>query len=172
MQIIKEAIESKLLMQLSKLPKLSTIIEISFEFLIGMSDLLAPIMFVMNDEVDSFWCFEGLMNKMQSNFFMDQLGIKLQLENLQELIKFLDPFFYKYLEDNESSNMYFCFRWILILFKREFSYPDIFKLWEIIWTDLPCKNFHLIICCSILLLKKDVIIENKFGFSEILKVSI
>ena len=34
-------------------------------------------------------------------------------------------------ESHESSNMYFCFRWLLIMFKREFSFPDIMRLWEV-----------------------------------------
>ena len=29
----------------------------------GMSDLLSPILFVMSDEVDAFWCFVGFMDK-------------------------------------------------------------------------------------------------------------
>ena len=29
----------------------------------GMSDLLAPIMVIMENEVDSFWSFAGFMNK-------------------------------------------------------------------------------------------------------------
>ena len=29
----------------------------------GMSDLLAPIMVIMDNEVDAFWCFVGYMNK-------------------------------------------------------------------------------------------------------------
>ena len=43
------------------------------------------------------------------------------------------------------------------------------KLWEVLWTDYPCKNFHLLICIAILLLKKNEIIANNFGFNEILK---
>lgn len=30
----------------------------------GMNDLLSPIMMVMEDEVDSFWCFKGIMDMM------------------------------------------------------------------------------------------------------------
>jgi TBC1 domain family member 15 len=30
----------------------------------GMSDLLSPILVVMQDEVDAYWCFKGLMDKM------------------------------------------------------------------------------------------------------------
>jgi hypothetical protein len=102
---------------------------------------------------------------------MDQSNIKLQLNNLKVLLEFVDSKFSSYLESNDSSNMYFCFRWLLILFKREFSFPDIMHLWEVLWTDLPCKNFHLLICISILLMKKDDIMTNRFGFNEILKVS-
>lgn len=32
----------------------------------GMSDFLAPIMVVMNDEVDAFWAFVGLMKRVVS----------------------------------------------------------------------------------------------------------
>lgn len=135
----------------------------------GMSDLLAPIMVVMENEVDSYWCFTGFMNKIESNFLMEQLEIKLQLSNLRVLLEFVDSKFSQYLEKNESSNMYFCFRWILILFKREFTFPHIMRLWEVLWTDLPCKNFHLLICVSILLMKKDDIMTNEYGFNEILK---
>jgi TBC1 domain family member 15 len=63
---------------------------------------------------------------------MDQVRIKLQLGNLQTLLEFIDPNFAEYLKQNDSINMYFCFRWILILFKREFTFPDIMKLWEVI----------------------------------------
>lgn len=33
----------------------------------GMSDLLAPIMNIMENEVDSFWSFAGFMNKIVKN---------------------------------------------------------------------------------------------------------
>ncbi len=66
--------------------------------------------------------------------------------------------------------MYFSFRWLLVLFKREFSFSNIMRLWEVLWTDLPCKNFHLLICVAILDGETDRIIESKFGFTEILKV--
>lgn len=29
----------------------------------GMSDLLSPILFLMEDEVEAFWCFVGFMEK-------------------------------------------------------------------------------------------------------------
>lgn len=38
------------------------------------------------------------------------------------------------------------------------------------WTGLPCENFHLLICCSILDSEKHKIMEENMGFNEILKV--
>jgi hypothetical protein len=44
------------------------------------------------------------------------------------------------------------------------------RLWEVLWTDLPCPNFHLLLCVAILDTQKLVLMENDYGFTEILKV--
>lgn len=43
----------------------------------GMSDLLSPILQLLEDEVDSFWCFVGFMNKIVSICFRFKLIITL-----------------------------------------------------------------------------------------------
>jgi len=133
----------------------------------GMSDLLSPILFVMQNEVDAFWCFVGFMDKVGSNFEFDQGGMKQQLADLTDIMKCVDPSLYNYLDTKESGNLYFCFRWLLIWFKREFSYNDTMTLWEVLWTSPP--NYHLLVCLAILDTEKPSIIENKYGFTEILK---
>lgn len=40
----------------------------------GMSDLLSPLLFVMKNEVDAFWCFVGFMDRVASNFEFDQVA--------------------------------------------------------------------------------------------------
>ncbi len=101
----------------------------------GMSDLLAPILYVMQNEVDAFWCFVGFMKRVSANFDFDQGGMKNQLGQLIDLIKAYDPEFFSYLDAKDSGNLYFCFRWLLIWFKREFPFTDVMRLWEVIWTD-------------------------------------
>lgn len=34
----------------------------------GMSDLLSPILYLLDNEVDAFWCFVGFMNKVVNIF--------------------------------------------------------------------------------------------------------
>lgn len=135
----------------------------------GMSDLLSPVLVVMENEVDAFWCFAGLMERMCQNFEMDQGGMKKQLTQIQKLMQVYDPELYTYLESHDSGNFYFCFRWILIHFKREFHFHEISRLWEVLWTDQPCQNFHLVFSLAILDSEKSTLMENKFGFTEILK---
>ena len=135
----------------------------------GMSDLLSPILFVMQNEVDAFWCFVKFMEKVKNNFDLDQGGMKRQLGKLIELHKCVDNGFYSYLSTKESGNFYFCFRWLLIWFKREFSFGDVIRLWEVLWTRLPCDNFHLMLCVALIQMEKATIMENGFGLTEILK---
>jgi len=148
----------------------------------GMSDLLAPILYVLDNEVDAFWCFVAYMERVNLNFELDQSGIKRQLSQLRTLLHAVDPHLASYLDTRDSGNLFFCFRWLLVLFKREFNYPQIMRLWEIFWTDgpffqdqnepcqlLPSLNFHLIFALSIMDSQRNTILENRFGFTEILK---
>ncbi|GAB6028643.1 hypothetical protein CHUAL_004475 [Chamberlinius hualienensis] len=135
----------------------------------GMSDLLSPILLVMKNEVDTFWCFAQFMKKVGDNFDEEQQGIKRQLAQLHTLLNYLDSELGAYLELKESGNLYFCFRWLLVLCKREFELFEIMRLWEVFWTGLPCKNFHLVFCFAILDTEKNTIIENGYGVNEILK---
>uniref|UniRef100_A0A3Q4B3U1 TBC1 domain family member 15 n=1 Tax=Mola mola TaxID=94237 RepID=A0A3Q4B3U1_MOLML len=135
----------------------------------GMSDLLSPILYVMENEVDAFWCFVSFMEQMHQNFEEQMQGMKTQLIQLSTLLRLLDLAFWNYLESQDSGYLYFCFRWLLIRFKRELSFQDVFRLWEVMWTGLPCQNFHLLVCCAILDSEKQKIMEENYGFNEILK---
>jgi hypothetical protein len=57
----------------------------------------------------------------------------------------------------------------LVWYKREFTHEDILELWEVLWTNLPCINFHLLIGIAILDNEMTTFIENEYGFTEILK---
>jgi len=66
----------------------------------GMNELASPILFVMEDEVDSFWCFKKLMDFVESNFHKDQIGMHKQITQLSNLVKMLIQYFI-----NISKNM-------------------------------------------------------------------
>ncbi|KAF8559817.1 GTPase-activating protein gyp7 [Imleria badia] len=136
----------------------------------GMSDLCAPLYVVMDAEEElTFWCFVEVMNRMGQNFLRDQSGMKKQLSTLQELISVMDPELYRHFEKTEGLNLFFCFRWVLIAFKREFPFDDVLRLWEVLWTDYYSNNFVLFIALAILESHRDMILRYLVEFDEILK---
>uniref|UniRef100_A0A3Q2D3W3 TBC1 domain family member 15 n=1 Tax=Cyprinodon variegatus TaxID=28743 RepID=A0A3Q2D3W3_CYPVA len=135
----------------------------------GMSDLLSPILFVTQNEVESFWCLTGFMELVHHNFEESQEAMKEQLLQLSILLKALDPELCDFLDSQDSGSLCFCFRWLLIWFKREFSFEDILTLWEVLWSQLPCSNFHLLIACSILESQRGELIGSDHDFNTILK---
>lgn len=135
----------------------------------GMSDLLAPLLFVMRNERDAFWCFAGFMRHVMHNFDMDQAGMKSQLHNLHRLLAFVNPRLADHLQATGSDNMFFCFRWLLVWFKREFSQDDILTLWEVLWTGRPCANYHLLISVAVLDEQAEIIMGRNYEFTEVLK---
>uniref|UniRef100_A0A671XL90 TBC1 domain family, member 17 n=1 Tax=Sparus aurata TaxID=8175 RepID=A0A671XL90_SPAAU len=141
----------------------------SVSYVQGMSDLLSPILFVTQNEVESFWCLTGFMELLHQNFEESQEAMKHQLIQLSILLKALDPELCDFLDSQDSGSLCFCFRWLLIWFKREFSFEDILILWEVLWTRLPCDNFHLLIACSILQSQRGELIGSDHDFNTILK---
>lgn len=135
----------------------------------GMSDLLAPIYAVMQDDAVAFWGFVGFMERMERNFLRDQSGMRLQLLTLDHLVQLMDPALYMHLQSADSTNFFFFFRMLLVWYKREFEWPDVLRLWEGLWTDRLSSNFHLFIALAILEKHRDVIMEHLQHFDEVLK---
>ncbi|CAO3636194.1 unnamed protein product [Mucor hiemalis] len=135
----------------------------------GMSDLLSPLYAIIEEEPMAFWAFAGFMERMKSNFYTDQSGMHRQLLTMDLLLQFMDPSLYKHLQRTDSGNFFFCFRWLLIWFKREFAWKDMLSLWEVLWTDYLTNKFHIFVALAILDQHRDVIIEYLKNFDEILK---
>ena len=104
----------------------------------GMSDLAAPILYVISRgispkdtekwrraEAEAFWCFAGMMDRVEANFHTDQRGMHSQLLALEKLLQLLDPQLYAHFKQKDCLNFFFCFRWVLILFKREFDFDEV-----------------------------------------------
>ncbi len=138
----------------------------------GMSDLCSPLYIISgSDEVATFWMFVGLMQRCKSNFYHDQSGMKSQLLLLQKLISIVDPGLYAHLERTDSLNLFFCFRWLLVRFKREFALAHTLALWEAGWAaeDSLSKSFHLFCALGLLELHRDYIVRYLTNFDEILQ---
>ncbi|KAK1760446.1 rab-GTPase-TBC domain-containing protein [Echria macrotheca] len=135
----------------------------------GMSDLLAPIYAVLQDDAMAFWAFQHFMDRMERNFLRDQTGMRSQLLTLDHLVQFMDPKLYAHLQAAEATNFFFFFRMFLVWYKREFPWMDVLRLWEALWTDYLSSSFHLFVALAILEKHRDVIMMHLKQFDEVLK---
>ncbi|KAM3318828.1 hypothetical protein ACQJBY_036147 [Aegilops geniculata] len=99
----------------------------------GMSDLCSPMIVLLNDEADAFWCFERLMRRLRGNFRCTQqsVGVENQLQHLASIIQVLDPKLHDHLETLGGGDYLFAFRMFMVLFRRELSFGDSLYLWEV-----------------------------------------
>ncbi|GAA6005807.1 hypothetical protein JCM11491_004018 [Sporobolomyces phaffii] len=139
----------------------------------GMSDLFSPLYVVLDGEQWlAYSCFETVMERNSDNFRMDQLGMKKQLSELQSLIRVMDRGLYRHFEQTNSLNLFFAYRWLLTCYKREFTFEDTVKLWEVFFTDHLGTRFHLFFALAILEANREVMIRYLREFDEILKYTV
>ncbi|CAI9086965.1 OLC1v1020910C1 [Oldenlandia corymbosa var. corymbosa] len=101
----------------------------------GMSDLLSPIISVMTEDHEAFWCFVGFMKKARHNFRLDEVGIRRQLNIVSKIIKFKDSHLYRHLEKLQAEDCFFVYRMVVVLFRRELTFEQTLCLWEVVWAD-------------------------------------
>ncbi|QPG72943.1 hypothetical protein FOA43_000247 [Brettanomyces nanus] len=144
-------------------------LNVNLGYVQGMSDLDSPLYYVIRDEPLSFWAFARFMEIMERNFVTDLSGMKDQMLALTELVQFMMPSLYQHLDECDSGNLFFFFRMLLVWFKRELTFEDTLRLWEVLWTDFYSSQFVLFVCLAILEKHSKIIMSTLNKFDDILK---
>lgn len=106
-----------------------------------MTDLLSPILYVMENEADAYICFSALFNRLKDNFTEWCEGALNRVERLRHLCEVLDPVLFHHLvrggEEVDDPFVLF-FGMILIECRREFTFEECLHLLEVMWSvSLP-----------------------------------
>ncbi|KAL1092687.1 hypothetical protein V6Z11_D07G241800 [Gossypium hirsutum] len=112
----------------------------------GMNDICSPMVILLENEADAFWCFEHAMRRLRENFrcSTSSIGVQSQLGILSQVIKTVDPKLHQHLEDLDGGEYLFAFRMLMVLFRREFSFVDALYLWEVMWAMEYNPNIFLL----------------------------
>ncbi|XP_033928252.1 TBC1 domain family member 17-like [Melopsittacus undulatus] len=114
----------------------------------GMSELLPPLLSVIPDEAEAFWGFSSIMELVGSSFGPSQERLKQQLGEVGQLLGVLEP----RLEVRGTRRC--CSRWLQLRFQPLMGLEGTMRLWEVLWTGLPCPNFLLLVLSSLLVLSE------------------
>ena len=106
----------------------------------GMSDLLAPLLYVLRDEALSYICFTSLMRRCASNFDINSDAICTKIELISSMISKYDPQFWLYLRQQGADQLLFVYRWLLIDCKREFPFNDSLRMFEVMWSSIESNS--------------------------------
>ncbi|KAK9721589.1 Rab-GTPase-TBC domain [Popillia japonica] len=135
----------------------------------GMSDLLAPVLCELRDEVAAFWCFVGLMQRAVFVATPTDRDMDRSLKYLRELVRIMVPKFHEHLQNHkDAAELLFCHRWILLCFKREFTEGVALRMWEACWANFLTDYFHLFLCLSIICVYADDVIAQDLKADEML----
>ncbi|CAH1795390.1 unnamed protein product [Owenia fusiformis] len=135
----------------------------------GMSDLLAPVLAELQNEVDAYWCFVGLMLGTIFISSPKDMDMDKQLNYLRELLRLMQPKFYEHLLGlQDAMELLFCHRWVLLCFKREFPERDALKMWEACWAHYQTDYFHLFICVAIIAVYGEDVVQENLPSDEML----
>lgn len=96
----------------------------------GMNDILAQFLVVFDSEVEAYWCFRNYLQKIQHEFTEEGMVSKIELVVL--LLQEMDPSLLEHLRANDLGDLLFCHRWLLLGFKREFSFMESLRCFEIL----------------------------------------
>ncbi|WOL10597.1 hypothetical protein Cni_G19356 [Canna indica] len=155
----------------------------------GMSDLLTPILAIVEEDHVAFWCFVGFMKKSRHNFRLDEVGIKRQLRIVSNIIKFKDAHLYRHLEKLQAEDCFFVYRMVVVVFRRELTFEQTLCLWEVMWADQaalragygklawgrirlrapPTEDLLLYAIAASVLQRRKLIIESYSSMDEILR---
>ncbi|KAL5223493.1 hypothetical protein ABZP36_010132 [Zizania latifolia] len=155
----------------------------------GMSDLLAPLLAVLEDDNEAFWCFAGFMRKARHNFRLDEVGIRRQLNMVSKIIKHKDFHLYRHLEMLQAEDCFFVYRMVVVVFRRELTFEQTLSLWEVMWADQaanragiaksslgklrlgapPTDDLLLYAIAASVLQKRKLIIESYSSMDEIIR---
>jgi hypothetical protein len=155
----------------------------------GMSDLLAPLLAVLEEDDAAFWCFAGFMRKARHNFRLDEVGIRRQLNMVARIIKYKDFHLYRHLEMLQAEDCFFVYRMVVVMFRRELTFEQTLCLWEVMWADQaanragiaksswrrmrlgapPTDDLLLYAIAASVLQKRKLIIESYSSMDEIIR---
>ncbi|KAG5546402.1 hypothetical protein RHGRI_018550 [Rhododendron griersonianum] len=117
----------------------------------GMSDLCSPMIILIDDEADAFWCFERLMRRLRGNFRCTEnsIGVEAQLSKLASITQVIDPKLHQHLglalyENIGSGWRYLLTRAVLDISRDRiilFSHIKSF-MWIFLVCELASQNFE------------------------------
>ncbi|XP_045305086.1 TBC1 domain family member 21 isoform X2 [Leopardus geoffroyi] len=117
---------------------------------------------------ETFWLFQFFLQKTEHSCVIN-IGVGKNLDMLNNLIDFLDPVFAEHLRGKGAGTVRSLFPWFCFCFQRAFkSFEDVWRLWEVLLTGKPCRNFQVLVAYSMLQMVREQVLQESMTRDDII----
>nr|XP_017526083.2 TBC1 domain family member 21 isoform X1 [Manis javanica] len=150
--------------KLEKILLLSYVCNTQAEYQQGFPEMVMLFQLMVECDHETFWLFQFFLQKMEHSCVIN-IGVDKNLDMLNILINFLDPVFAEHLKGKGAGTVQSLFCWFCFRFQHAFkTFDDVWRLWEVLLTGKPCRNFQVLVAYSMLqMVRKQVLQENMAG---------
>nr|XP_058914657.1 TBC1 domain family member 21 isoform X2 [Kogia breviceps] len=136
----------------------------NIEYQQGFHEMVMLFQLMVEHDYETFWLFQFFLQKTEHSCVIN-IGVGKNLDMLKNLINFLDPLFAEHLKGKGAGAVQSLFPWFCLYFQRAFkSFDDVWRLWEVLLTGKPCRNFQVLVAYSMLqMVRKQVLQESMTG---------
>uniref|UniRef100_A0A8C8Z6C2 TBC1 domain family member 21 n=1 Tax=Prolemur simus TaxID=1328070 RepID=A0A8C8Z6C2_PROSS len=134
----------------------------------GFHEMVMLFQLLVECDHETFWLFQFFLQKMEHSCVIN-IGVGKNLDTLNNLITFLDPVFAEHLKGKGAGAVQSLFPWFCLCFQRAFkSFDDVWRLWEVLLTGKPCRNFQVLVAYSLLQMVRDQVLQESMSGDDIL----
>ncbi|CBZ27018.1 conserved hypothetical protein [Leishmania mexicana MHOM/GT/2001/U1103] len=167
--------DSEMLRVLQELLLAHVMLDMDLGYSQGMSDVAAVVLLAAlpslspaphlspASEASMFMCFRKILTEhMSANFVIEGRtagapyesvkGLQRKLYQAQVLTRHFHPGLYTHLKTNcMADDMFFCFRWILVCFKRDLpSIEDTMRFWDVLFACPYTTSYEVVVTVALL----------------------
>lgn len=99
------------------------------------------------------------MNSMDGD---TRLGIGAWISSLDSCLQRTDEPLWQDLHNKNIETSFFAFRWLSVLLAREFSLPDLIRLWDSIFSDRRRYRFLVHISCAMIMAVRETLLKDTY----------
>ncbi|EKG05609.1 GTPase activating protein of Rab-like GTPase, putative [Trypanosoma cruzi] len=149
----------------------------------GMNELVGHLLYafasgrseVVNEQVESevFFCFQTMLAYLGDDFcrsldYDQDTGVSCTIRNFERLLQFLEPELWEHLGKKQIKSEFYAFRWLTLLFTQEFNVPDVFRVWDFLFSfGEELRSVVLVVAVAMLNCLRDELLRLT-SLSEIL----
>uniref|UniRef100_A0A2I3N940 TBC1 domain family member 21 n=3 Tax=Cercopithecinae TaxID=9528 RepID=A0A2I3N940_PAPAN len=140
----------------------------NIEYQQGFHEMVMLFQLMVEHDHETFWLFQFFLQKTEHSCVIN-IGVSKNLDMLSTLITFLDPMFAEHLKGKGAGAVQSLFPWFCFCFQRAFkSFDDVWRLWEVLLTGKPCRNFQVLVAYSMLQMVREQVLQESMGGDDIL----